>query len=38
MGENEKPTLLTRRRILASGVALAGTILSLLKNELRAIR
>src|SRR3984893_37419 len=26
MRENEKPTLLTRRRILASGVALAGTI------------
>src|SRR6195256_4823276 len=26
MRENEKPTLLTRRQILASGVAMAGTI------------
>ncbi len=36
MGENEKPTLLTRRQILASGVAIAGTIPFLTKERAAA--
>src|SRR5258705_964060 len=36
MGENEKPTRLTRRQILASGVAIAGTIPFLTKERAAA--